>query len=29
VAHDGLGSLTDKERRILEDYSRRTRQKLR
>ncbi|HMC11396.1 MAG TPA: rhomboid family intramembrane serine protease [Pirellulaceae bacterium] len=29
VAHDGLGSLTDAERRILEDYSRRTRQKLR
>lgn len=29
VAHDGLSSLTDKERRILEDYSRRTRQKLR
>lgn len=29
VNRDGLGSLTDKERRILEDYSRRTRQKLR
>jgi membrane associated rhomboid family serine protease len=29
VAHEGLSSLTDKERRILEDYSRRTRQKLR
>jgi membrane associated rhomboid family serine protease len=29
VAHEGLGSLTDKERRLLEDYSRRTRQKLR
>jgi len=29
VNRDGLSSLTDKERRILEDYSRRTRQKLR
>jgi membrane associated rhomboid family serine protease len=29
VARDGLGSLTNKERRLLEDYSRRTRQKLR
>ena len=29
VARDGLASLTDKERRLLEDYSRRTRQKLR
>jgi len=29
VNRDGLASLTDKEKRILEDYSRRTRQKLR
>jgi len=29
VAHDGMNSLTAQERRILEDYSRRTRQKLR
>jgi len=29
VNSEGLGSLTDKERRILEDYSRRMRQKLR
>ena len=29
VNRDGLSSLTDKERRVLEDYSRRTRQKLR
>jgi membrane associated rhomboid family serine protease len=29
VAREGLSSLTDRERRILEDYSRRTRQKLR
>jgi hypothetical protein len=29
VAREGLGSLSDKERRTLEDYSRRTRQKLR
>jgi len=29
VATDGLSSLTDKERRVLEDYSRRMRQKLR
>jgi rhomboid family protein len=29
VAQEGLSSLTDQERRLLEDYSRRTRQKLR
>jgi hypothetical protein len=29
VAREGLSSLTDPERRTLEDYSRRTRQKLR
>jgi hypothetical protein len=29
VSREGLSSLTDQERRILEDYSRRTRQKLR
>jgi membrane associated rhomboid family serine protease len=29
VNREGLSSLTDKERRVLEDYSRRTRQKLR
>ena len=29
VNRDGLASLTPKERKILEDYSRRTRQKLR
>jgi len=29
VNREGLSSLSDKERRVLEDYSRRTRQKLR